>query len=129
MVRHISILRAVPLQQVGINRPLYNLLQHTSTFFGLALLIYGYAEWSRTAKPERVPDNLKLSTRRKVGVISAILSSAAVLAVWYAIEQPRHTHFSAFAAYATISFMSLSFVGLLIFSLYWHRGTRPTSPG
>jgi Domain of unknown function (DUF4184) len=129
MVHHISILRALPLQQMGIHRPVYNFLQHISTFFGLALLIYGYVQWSRSVEPQRVPESLKLSARVKAGLVMGIVSGAAVLALWYAFEQPRHTHLSTFVAYATISFMTLTFVGLVGFSLYWHHGMRSTSPG
>lgn len=129
MVHHIPVLRTVPLRQIGIYRPAHTLLQHVSTLLGLALLVGAYAHWSRGVDPQPVPDKLRLSTRMKATVIAIIAGSAAVLAVWYAFEQPRHTHVSAFVTYATISFTALSFLGLFAFSLYWHRGMRSTSPG
>lgn len=128
MVHHISILGTVPLRQIGINRPAYGLLQHISTALGLILLASVYVRWSRSVEPQRVPDRLKLTVAMKASVIGILVSSAAVLAVWYAFEQPRHTHISAFVAYAAISFMTILFVGLLVFSVYWHRGLRSTSP-
>jgi uncharacterized protein DUF4184 len=129
MVHRIPLLRSVPLRQIGIYRPAHNLLQHVSTVLGLALLVGAYAHWSRTVEPQPVPDNLRLSARVKTRVIATIAGSAAVLAGWCAFERPQHAHVSAFVAYATISFMTLSFLGLLAFSLYWHRGRRPMSPG
>ncbi len=63
MVHHVAFLRSMPLQQVGIYRPVYNWLQHLSTIIGLILLMTSYSRWSRTVNPVPVADEFRLSKR------------------------------------------------------------------
>jgi hypothetical protein len=44
-VQHVALLRSMPLQQVGIYRPMYNWLQHASTIIGLLILMISYSRW------------------------------------------------------------------------------------
>ncbi len=125
MVQHIAALRAVPFQQLGNYRAVYNLLQYLSTLLGVLALVSGYVHWSRMASPQPVPQQLKLSGRVKAGVVAVIGMAAAVVAVAYALDASRYsTRPSTFVVYATISFTTLIFVGLLAFSVYWHRGIK-----
>jgi Domain of unknown function (DUF4184) len=128
MVQHIAVLRAVPFQQLGNYRAVYNLLQYLSTLLGVLALAAGYVHWSRRATPQAVPQQLKLSPRVKTSVVVVIGIAAAIVAVAYALDAARYsTRPSTFVVYATISFTTLIVVGLLVFSVYWHRAVRSTA--
>jgi len=128
MVHHVAFLRSMPLQQVGIYRPVYNLLQHLSTIIGLVILITSYTRWSRKIAPEPVAQEFKLSNRVKLAVILTIGSLAAIAGATYGFERSRHAAlFSAFAAYSMISFVTFATAGLVIFSVYWHHNVQQAS--
>lgn len=125
MVQHIAALRDVPFQQLGNYRAVYNLLQYLSTLIGVLALLTGYMLWSRRASPQPVPQQLKLSARVKASVVAVIGIAAAIVAVAYALDAARYsTRPSTFVVYATISFTTLIVVGLLAFSVYWHKAVR-----
>lgn len=128
MVHHVAFLRIMPLQQLGIYRPVYNLLQHVSTLIGLIALVTSYNRWSRTVAPVPVAEKFKLSKRVQLGVILAIGGLAAIGGATYGFEKSHHAAiFSFFAAYSAISFVSFVIAGLVLFSVFWHRSGRQTS--
>lgn len=131
MVRHLAILRTRPLLEYGSARPVHNLLQHLSTVFGMVVLIIAYRRWSKAAAPEPVPATLRLSTRLKSTVITGIASVAALLGLAFAYEES--SRFSKFVVNSTITFTSVALVGLIAFSIYWHRaassGASTSRPG
>jgi Domain of unknown function (DUF4184) len=128
MVHHVAFLKSMPLQQVGIYRPVYNWLQHVSTIIGLVALMTSYSRWSRTVSPVPVAEKFKLTKRVKLGVILVIGSVAAIAGATYGFEKSRHAAlFSSFAAYSTISFVTFGIAGLLIFSVYWHHKVQQAS--
>jgi len=128
MVHHLAILRTIPFQDFGSYRPLFNWLQHVSTALGIVALVAAYMRWSRDAEPQAVPERLRLSARVKMITLGLIGSAATIFAVLYGLDESRHsTHLSVFAMYASVSFVTLTGLGLLAFSLYWHSGSRPTS--
>lgn len=127
MVRRLAILRTMPLLEYGSTRPVYNLLQHLSTVVGTVVVIIAYRRWSKAAEPHPVPAQLRISTRLRSVVTTGIASAAALLGLAFAYE--NSTRFSSFVIHGTISFTSLALVGLIAFSIYWHRGvgSRPST--
>ena len=121
MVRHVALLRVIPFEAYGSFRPVYNLLQHLSTLIGTAVLAIAYYRWAIHAPAEEVPAPLQLSPKLKVFVVVVIGSSASALALAYAYAD-HSNRFSSFVVNGTISFTSLAVLGLLGFSIFWHRG-------
>ena len=131
MVHHVAFLRSIPFQQVGLQRPIYNWLQHVSTIIGLVVLTVSYSRWSRTVEPVPVAEKFKLSKRVKLWVVLLIGIPAAIASVAYGFEKSQHiayvSSFAAFAAYSAISFVTFAIAGLFLFSIFWHRSVRHTS--
>jgi hypothetical protein len=121
MVRHVALLRVMPFEAYGSFRPVYNLLQHLSTVIGTGVLVVAYYRWSVNAPAEPVPAALQLSPRVKAVVMATIGSGASALALAYAYADHSH-RFSRFLVDGAISFTSLAILGLLGFSIFWHRG-------
>jgi hypothetical protein len=126
MAEHVEFLRTMPFQEFGSFRPVYNLLQHLSTVVGTAVLAIAYYRWSMHAPAEAVPAALQLSPRLKALVIAGIGSSASTLALAYAYAD-HSQRFSSFLVNGAISFTSLAVLGLLGFSICWHRGIAQNS--
>jgi Domain of unknown function (DUF4184) len=126
MVRHVALLRIMPFEAYGSFRPVYNLLQHVSTVIGTGVLVVAYHRWSRQARAEPVPEALQLRPRAKAIVVAAIGSGASALALAYAYADHSH-RWSRFLVDAAISFTSLAVLGLVGFSILWHRGIRQSS--
>jgi hypothetical protein len=126
MVRHVAFLRMTTFEVYGSVRPVYNLLQHLSTIIGIAVLAIAYYRWARHAPAERVPAALQLSPKVKSAVISAISGSASALALAYAYAD-HSNRISTFLVNGAVSFTSLAILGLLGFSIFWHRGFRQSS--
>jgi uncharacterized membrane protein YidH (DUF202 family) len=128
MVHRVAFLTSMPLQQVGIYRPVYNWLQHASTIIGLTVLTISYSRWSQTVSPVPVAEKFKLGKRVKLAVILVIGSLAAIAGGIYGFKRSHHAiHFSSFAAYSTISFVTFAVAGLVFFSIFWHRSARQAS--
>ena len=128
IVQHVAFLRSMPLQQVGIYRPVSNWLQHLSTIVGLVVLMTSYSRWSRSVAPEQAAEKFKLSKRVKLAVILVIGSVAAIAGATYGFEKSDHAVLlSTFAAYSTISFVTFGIAGLTLFSVLWHCGVRQAS--
>jgi len=128
MVQHVAFLRSMPLQQVGIYRPVSNWLQHLSTIVGLVVLMTSYSRWSRSVAPEQAAEKFKLSKRVKLAVILVIGCVAAIAGATYGFEKSDHAVLlSTFAAYSTISFVTFGIAGLTLFSVLWHCGVRQAS--
>lgn len=127
MVRHLPILRTTPLLDYGTARPVFNLLQHLSTLLGVLVLIIAYWHWSKAAKPQPVPAKLYLPERVKLFALSAIGITAGLLGLAFAYEDS--SRISSFVVHGAISFTSLAVVGLIAFSIYWHRevGSAPSA--
>lgn len=125
MVRELPLLRVVVLQQFWGGRPVYNLLQHGSTLLGMAILALAYRRWSQNASPQAAPCDLNLSARTKSSVLAGTAVGAFLLSGLYAFHRYGHSgRFAIFAAHAVISFVTLMLLGLLAFSLWWHRQFR-----
>lgn len=125
MVRQFSALQTVPLAQYGIYRPLYNLLQHVSSLMGVGILVSAYYRWSERAQPQPVPEKLQLSPRIKCVSLVAIGAAAAILGLICGFAESRQsTRVAAFFVDGVIWFTTLTIAGLVVFSLYWHKGLR-----
>jgi hypothetical protein len=125
MVQHIALLHTMPFAQYGIFRPLYNLLQHLSSLLGLGILMTAYYRWSEKAQAQPVPESLKLSPRIKCISIAAIGAGAAILGMICGFAESRQsTKVTAFFVDGIIWFTTLAIAGLVVFSLYWHKGLR-----
>lgn len=128
MAQHLALLRTVPFAEYGIYRPLYNLLQHLTSLLGLGILANAYYRWSEKAQAQPVPERLKLSTRIKSFSLAAIGIGAALLGVICGFTESAHsTKVTSFFVDGVIWFTTLAIAGLLVFSVYWHRGSRATS--
>lgn len=125
MAQHIAVLRTVPLAQFGIYRSLYNLLQHLSSLAGVGILVSAYYRWYERAQAQPVPESLKLSPRIKSISLVAIGTGAAILGLICGFAQSRQsTRATAFFVDGVIWFTTLAIAGLVVFSLYWHKGLR-----
>jgi len=126
MAQHIALLRTVPFAQYGIYRPLYNLLQHLTSLLGVGILLTAYYRWSEKAPAQPVPERLKLSTRIKSISLAAIGAGAAVLGMICGFAEARQsTRVTSFFVDGVIWVTTLAIAGLVVFSLYWHKGLRP----
>lgn len=125
MVQRLPALQTFPFAQYGIYRPLYNLLQHLSSLLGLGILVSAYYRWSEKAPSQPVPVSLKLSARVKSVSLAAIGIGAATLGVICGLaESSQSTRVTAFLVDGIIWFTTLAIVGLVVFSVYWHKELR-----
>jgi len=125
MAQHLALLPTEPLAQYGIYRPLYNLLQHLSSLVGVGILVTAYYRWSERAQAQPIPEMLKLSPRIKSVSLAAIGTGAAILGMICGFAESRHsTKVTAFFVDGVIWFTTLVITGLVVFSLYWHKGIR-----
>ena len=128
MAQHIAALRTVPFARYEIYRPLYNLLQHLSSLLGVGILVSAYYRWSERAQPQPVPEKLRLNPRVKTIALAAIGSGAAILGLICGFLDSREsTRATAFFVDGVIWFTTLAIAGLVVFSVYWHRGLRSGS--
>lgn len=125
MAQHLALLRTVPLAPYGIDRPLYNLLQHLSSLLGVGILITAYYRWLEKAQAEPIPERLKLSHRIKSISLATIGMGAAIFGMICGFAESRQsTRVTAFFVDGVIWFTTLAIAGLVVFSLYWHKGLR-----
>ncbi len=123
VVRNVPDLR-VPLQEFGTHRPLYNLLQHGSSLLGVALLAFWYWRWFKRTPPQPVPQHLQMSTHAKGWILGSILTGAAGVSLLYAyFESYRLASMSIFAGTFAVTVMSVVFVAIVGYSLWWHLST------
>ena len=128
VVKQFPVLRTVVWRQVAGGRPVYALLQHASSLVGMAILAIAYRRWARAASPQAVPADLRLSPRLKLAVVAGIGAGALVMASLYAfVRYGDAERMSILVSHAAISFVTLTFLGLLAFSLWWHRRLRPVA--
>ena len=126
VVKQFPVLSNLVLQRLDGGRPIYVFLQHGSTLAGMAILAITYRRWAEKASPQAVAADLKLSSRMKWSVIAGIEGGAFIVAGLYAFDRYGDAErIGVFAAHAAISFVTLTFLGLLAFSVWWHRGLRP----
>ncbi len=122
VVRELPLLRVVVLQQFSGGRPVYVLLQHASTLLGMGILAIAYRRWSEKASPQAIAANLQLSASVKRNAVAGIGAGAFVISGLYAFDRYGEAErIGIFAAHAAISFVTLTLLGLLAFSAWWHR--------
>jgi hypothetical protein len=120
VVRNVPDLRT-PLEEFGTERPLYNVLQHGSSLLGLALLAFWYWRWFKRTLPQPVPLHLQMSEKAKQWIVRAILVSALCLGAIYAYFQSDDlASRTLFLSTFVVISMSLTYVGALCFSFWWH---------
>ena len=121
VVRNVPDMR-VPLEEFGTHRPLFNVLQHGSTILGLALLVFWYWRWFKRTPQQPVPLYLQMNARTKGWVVCSILALVTCFAAVYAFFYSYHlASLGLFAGAFVVTFMSLTYVAMLGFSLWWHR--------
>jgi hypothetical protein len=130
VVRQFPVLRTVVWPQVAGGRPGYALLQHASSLAGMAILAIAYRRWARATSPQAVPADLRLSPRLKLAVVAGIGAEAFVIGGLYAfVRYGDAERMSILVSHAAISFVTLTFLGLLAFSLWLHRRSRSVAAG
>jgi hypothetical protein len=126
VVRNFADLRAPALEEFGTQRPLYNVLQHATSLLGLAVLAAWYWKWYRLAPVQPVPSSLQMSRRAKTLITTTVLAGAASAALVFAsiVSKGPQYQRSLFIGTTVTTFMSLSFTGVLVFSLWWQWRRR-----
>ena len=121
IVRNFPDLRAPALDEFGTERPLYNILQHTSTVIGLAILAVWYWRWYRRTTGQPVPRDLQMSPRFKVWFTASLLvvSAAASTTFAYVVSIDVHPRLRLFLGISVIDFMSLVITGAFGYSIWW----------
>lgn len=120
VVRNVPDMRT-PLEEFGTQRPLYNVLQHGSSLLGLALLTFWYWRWFKRTPPQHVPLHLQISEKTKQWIVGSIMLFALCLAAIYAYFHSDYLASRAlFLGTFVVSSMSLTYVGVLCFSFWWH---------
>jgi len=120
VVRNVPDLRS-PLEEVGNQRPLYNVLQHGSSLLGLALLAFWYWRWFKRTTPQPVPESMQMSARTKGWIVGSILTVATGVSFSYAyFASHRLVSLAIFVGTSAVTFMSVIFVATLVFSIWWH---------
>lgn len=97
--------------------PIYKFAQHGSTVLGLLLLVLWFRDWYRS-HPVTVQIEPRLSVRARTAVVCSILAIAFVVALVRAwtVAGPHPFHV-VFVATDVVSFVSVTTLGLLVFSL------------
>src|SRR5262245_14031787 len=127
-VRNLPDLRTPPLQAVGNDRPMYNVLQHGSSVAGLAILAFWYWRWSKRTPAQPVPEYLKMRAAKKAWITAMILITAGSLSLIYAYAVSDHlARLRRFAGVSVVMFLSLVFVEVVGFGLWWHWKQRAFS--
>jgi hypothetical protein len=124
VVRNVPDLR-VPLEEFGTHRPLYNVLQHGSSLLGLALLAFWYWRWFKRTSPQPVPPFLQMTARAKGWILGSILTAAAGVSLPYAyFDSYRLASLGIFAGTVAVTFISVVFLAIVGFSVWWHLSAR-----
>jgi hypothetical protein len=136
VVRNVPDLRSPAFQEFGSDRPLWNVLQHSSSLLGMAILPVWYWLWLRRAAPQEVPYYLRLKTASKRWIWASMVILAGGIALVAGWEDSYHlASRTIFAGTSSIMFMSVVFIEVLCFSAWWHwrRSTQhsafSTQPG
>lgn len=126
IVRNFPDLREPPFDQFGSERPLYNILQHTSTVIGITILAVWYWGWYRRTPGQSVPRHLQTSPRFKIWFTATLLavSAAASTTFAYVVSIGLHPRLRFFLGVSVIDFMSLVLVGALGYSVWWQWRNR-----
>src|SRR5262249_38168637 len=121
MVRNFADLRAPAINEFGSERPLYNVLQHTGTFLGMAIVALWYWRWVRRAPEQTVPERLRMKPQTKAAITTLILVSSVLLSLVFAYLRARHSPIMRplFVAWFAISMMSLISSEAFIYCLLW----------
>jgi Domain of unknown function (DUF4184) len=124
VVRNVPDLR-VPLEEFGTHRPLYNVLQHGSSLLGLALLALWYWRWFKRTAPQAVAPFLQMTARARGWILGSILTVAAGVSFPYAyFESYRLASLGIFAGTFAVTFISVVFLAIFGFSVWWHLSAR-----
>lgn len=118
--------RSFTLPIVG-NLPLYKLLQHGSTVFGLAALSIWLAHWYRTTEPCG-PLTKTLSPRRKATVIAVVVTVALIGALARSLVGIEMTNgrfvFNKFVVQSVVTAMALVWWQLVAYGLAFRAVVR-----
>jgi len=119
-VQQLPVLSTPVIEIAQISIRLYQILQHGSTVFGAALLLYWYLKWLKQSPTQ--PINLSvplLSTRTKLYIIIIIGLGAMIGAIVYSFLLPPHSIYQ-FLVQTVIVAVAISFIEVIIFGIFWH---------
>ena len=127
LYRHWAVLRqAVRLPVLGLH-PLTSVLQHGSTFIGLAILVIWLAHWYRTTTPAAQVIGNVIPSRRKVAIVAAMTGIALVGATIRAVRGGgialHHLPSKSFIARFVITLVALLWWELVACGYYSERST------
>jgi hypothetical protein len=127
VVRNFPDLSRPALEDFGTERPLYDILQHTSTLTGLLILAIWYWRWFRRAPSHAVPRNLEMSSRAKAWIVAGslmLVTGISLAWAFYVVTTRSSRRLSLFVGTAVTTWMSLTFTSALAYSLWWRWRNR-----
>jgi hypothetical protein len=130
IVRNFPDLSAPAVDEFGTPRPLYDVLQHLSTVFGMSILALWYLRWWRRAPVQPVPLYLQTNPRTKAAILATILALGAGFSTAFAYitsHNLRHRLFF-FTGTSAILLMSFTSTAALVYSLWWQWAWRRIGP-
>ena len=103
--------------------PLYKILQHASTIFGLVVLAVWFLHWLRAEEPRPQADGEGLRAPQKIAIVSGMVfvaTAGGAIRALFAIQFPASAHsIERFLVVAVITAGSLLAVEILAYSAWW----------
>ncbi len=125
VVRNIPDLRSRALEDFGTHRPLYNVLQHASSLLGMGFLAFWGWRWFKRTSPQPVPAYLRFHEGAKIWFIVSFLILASAIALPCAWINSDHLDSrSIFAGTLAVTFMSVVWIEIFAFSVWWQWRRR-----
>ncbi|MFI5104646.1 MAG: DUF4184 family protein [Terriglobales bacterium] len=124
-VQRFDFLQTVVLPQIFFGRSIFSVLQHGSTLLGMAVLLLWYAKWFMRAPSQPLPTDMSLpsATKRWAGVSMAVIACALSSAYGWVLFV-KYDRFPAFVGGFAIAIITVTFVEVVVFSLWWWRRRR-----
>jgi hypothetical protein len=124
VVSNVSLLKVAVLQTPYGAIRVFKLLQHGSTIAGCGALIFWYSRWSKRQAHlgHQAPLQIVARTRPAVIWVLAVCSAATGFVRGYIGSRGLHASQWAhsFANRSVLAAISALFIGLMLFSLFWH---------
>lgn len=126
MVLHYPVLQTIVLNGTPWQRPLYNVLQHSSGILGMAAIAIWLGRWIQHASAQPLPAEMQMpdQTRRRILLTMTAVSLSCSLA-FASYRYAIHHRVPHFAAGFAIAIIIVSFVQLVLYSAWWWKMRKP----